>query len=55
MAGCCRRRCWLPVARPAWHANVAVVQATVVGRLIAARPSFALIGSCEMLIDLGKP
>jgi hypothetical protein len=31
-------------------ANVAVAEPTVIGRAIAAWPSFALIGACEMLM-----
>src|SRR5271168_1672402 len=48
--GSCHGRCWSSGAWPALAANVAVAEPTVTGRVIAAWPSFALIGSYELLM-----
>ncbi len=46
--GSCRRL--LLAASQAWPLNVAVEEPTVTGRVIGAWPSFALIGSYELLM-----
>lgn len=42
------RRCWWRAASPAWPPMWAVAEPTLVGRVVAAWPSFALTASYEL-------